>query len=107
MPSRVSTHPVTVHVSPVRNTSSVRNAAEGSESWRRTIRTLRKERGLSQDVLSGLAGIARTHLTMIENGTKQANFETIWRLALALDMRPSELVARIERTAAEGGREQA
>ena len=61
-----------------------------------TIRILRKEKGLSQEVLSGLAGIARTHLTMIENGGKQANFETIWRIALALDMRPSELVRRIE-----------
>lgn len=36
-----------------------------------TIRRLRKTRRLSQDVLSGLAGIARTHLTMIENGSKQ------------------------------------
>lgn len=62
----------------------------------KVIRALRKEKGLSQEVLSGLAGIARTHLTMIENGEKQPNFETIWRLALALDMRPSELVARIE-----------
>ena len=50
-----------------------------------------------QDVLSGLAGIARTHLTMIENGSKQANFETLWRLATALGLRPSELVAQIER----------
>ena len=57
---------------------------------------LRKEKGISQDVLSGFAGIARTHLTMIENGTKQANFETLWKIALALDIRPSELVARIE-----------
>lgn len=62
----------------------------------RTIRNLRKEKELSQDVLSGLAGIARTHLTMIENGSKQANFETIWRIALALDMHPSELVGKIE-----------
>lgn len=62
----------------------------------RTIRTLRTEKGLSQDVLSGLAGIARTHLSMIENGNKQANFETIWRIALALNMRPSELVQKIE-----------
>ena len=61
-----------------------------------TIRSLRKEKGLSQDVLSGLAGIARTHLSMIENGSKQANFETIWRIALALDMLPSELVRKIE-----------
>ena len=41
----------------------------------RTIRSLRRKKGISQDVLSGLAGIARTHLTMIENGDKQANFE--------------------------------
>ena len=63
-----------------------------------TIRALRRERRLSQEVLSGLAGIARTHLTMIENGTKQANFETLWRLAQALDLRPSQLVRRIEDT---------
>ena len=62
----------------------------------KAIRDLRKEKGISQDVLSGFAGIARTHLTVIENGTKQANFETLWKIALALDIRPSELVARIE-----------
>ena len=62
----------------------------------KAIRDLRKEKGISQDVLSGFAGIARTHLTMIENGTKQANFETLWKIALALDIRPSELIARIE-----------
>lgn len=62
----------------------------------KAIRDLRKEKGISQDVLSGFAGIARTHLTMIENGAKQANFETLWKIALALDIRPSELVARIE-----------
>ena len=63
----------------------------------KTIRALRKEKGLSQDVLSWLAVIARTHLTMIENGSKHANFETLWRLATALELRPSELVAQIER----------
>ena len=67
------------------------------------IRRLRREKKLSQEVLSGLAGIARTHLTMIESGTKQPNFETLWRLAQALDMRPSELVRCIEE---EGQREE-
>ncbi len=33
---------------------------------------------------------------MIENGDKQPNFETIWKIANALDMRTSELVALIE-----------
>ena len=62
----------------------------------RIIRNLRKKKGISQDVLSGFAGIARSHLSMIENGNKQANFETLWKIANALDMRPSELVALIE-----------
>lgn len=62
----------------------------------RVIRRLRIEREMSQELLSGLAGIARTHLSMIECGTKQANFETVWKLALALGIRPSELVWRIE-----------
>lgn len=60
------------------------------------IRKLRKEKKISQDVLSGFAGIARTHLTMIENGSKQPNFETIWKIAMALDLQPSELVSFME-----------
>ena len=61
-----------------------------------TIRRLRKGKGLSQEVLSSFAGIARSHLSMIENGTKQANFETICKIARALDMLPHELVKAIE-----------
>ena len=57
--------------------------------------------GISQEVLSGLAGIARTHLTMIENGTKQANFTTICKIANAFDMKPSELVRKMEEYAEE------
>ncbi|MDR0937537.1 MAG: helix-turn-helix domain-containing protein [Oscillospiraceae bacterium] len=62
----------------------------------RVIRGIRRTRGLSQEVVSGLAGIARTHLTMIETGKKKPNYETIWRIAFAFDMRPSELTAMIE-----------
>lgn len=60
------------------------------------IRQNRKRKGMSQELLSGLAGMARSHLSMIENGSKQPNFETIWRIAVALGMKPSELVAEIE-----------
>lgn len=64
-----------------------------------TIRELRIRRGLSQDVLSGLAGLARTHLTMIESGTVHANIETVWRIAAALEIKPSELFAMVEERA--------
>jgi transcriptional regulator with XRE-family HTH domain len=67
-----------------------------TETVGKVIRTLRKKKGMTQEVLSGLASIARSHLGMIETGKKQANFETIWRLAAALGMAPSELVRLIE-----------
>ena len=61
------------------------------------IHRLRKQKNMSQELLSGLAGIARSHLSMIENGSKQPNFETVWKIAVALEMRPSDLVAQIEK----------
>ena len=62
----------------------------------KVIRKKREQKGMTQELLSGLAGIARTHLTMIETGTKQPNFETVWKIALALELKPSELVEEIE-----------
>lgn len=60
------------------------------------IGRLRVQREMSQEALSGLAGIARSHLAMIENGRKKANVETLWRIAAALDMRMSELMRMVE-----------
>lgn len=61
------------------------------------IRRMRIQKGMTQELLSGFAGIARTHLSMIENGSKQPNFETIWKIAVALEINPSDLVAEIEK----------
>ena len=66
----------------------------------KVIRRLRNERNLSQEVFSGFAGLARSHLAMIETGDKQPNFETIWRIALAFDIPPHKLVQLIEEEAA-------
>ncbi len=65
----------------------------------RVVRRLRKERKLSQEVLSGLAGLARSHLAMIESGDKQANFETVWRIANAFGMPPHMFVQMVEQEA--------
>ena len=61
------------------------------------IKSLRSDRKISQEVFSGFANISRSHLSMIETGMKQANFETIWKIANAFDMMPSELVQKIEK----------
>ncbi|MBQ6235168.1 MAG: helix-turn-helix transcriptional regulator [Clostridia bacterium] len=61
------------------------------------LKRLRKKRRLSQEVLSGFAGIARSHLAMIEAGTKLPNLETIWKLSGALNIAPHELIELIEK----------
>lgn len=66
----------------------------------RVVRRLRKEKKLSQEVLSGFAGIARSHLAMIESGAKNPNFETLWAISNAFEMPPHALVALIEEEAA-------
>lgn len=68
-----------------------RNAVTG-----RVIRELRQKRGVSQEVLSGFASISRSHLAMIENGTKNPNVDTLWRIAEALEMPLSELISLVE-----------
>ncbi len=59
---------------------------------------IRQKKGLTQEVMSGLANIGRTHLSAIERGERKPTLETIWRIAQALDMQPSELVRKIEQT---------
>ncbi len=66
------------------------------EAIAEVIRRLRKQRKKSQEVLSGLAGMERAHLSMVERSGRIPTLYTIWRIADALDMRPSELVALIE-----------
>lgn len=62
----------------------------------RVISEARQGKGVTQEVLSGLADIGRTHLSAIERGERKPTLETLWRIALALDIHPSELIRRIE-----------
>lgn len=61
------------------------------------ISTLRVQKGLTQESLSGLAGIARSHLAALEKGEKTAKLDTVWRIADALGIPPSELIRKTER----------
>ena len=60
------------------------------------IGRLRAQRGMSQEVLSGLSGISRSHLGGIETGRKNPNVDTLWRIASAMGMRLSELFELVE-----------
>ena len=61
------------------------------------IQEYREKRGLSQEVVSGLADIGRTHLSAIERGVRKPTLETFFKIADALDILPSELMKMIEK----------
>ena len=60
------------------------------------IQEYREKKGLSQEVVSGLADIGRTHLSAIERGVRKPTLETFFRLSDALDVKPSDLIKIIE-----------
>lgn len=61
------------------------------------IAQIRRKKDISQDVLSGLAGIGRTHLSAIERGERKPTLETLYRLSIAFDMKMSEIFMEIEK----------
>lgn len=61
------------------------------------IADFRKRKNLSQEVLSGLADIGRTHLSAIERGERKPTLETLYRISCALDVKMSDIVEEIER----------
>ena len=58
---------------------------------------MRKNKGISQEVLSGLAGIGRTHLSAIERGERKPTLETLYRIAEALGVKMSDIIIEIEK----------
>ena len=62
----------------------------------RIIRELREQQGLTQEVLSGLAAVSRSHLAEVETGHTNANVETLRKISEALGMRMSDLMRMVE-----------
>ena len=65
------------------------------------LRNFRKEKKMSQEVLSGLAGLDRTHYSKIERGLRSPTVDTLFKIAQALDIPPHKLVLTIEKAVAE------
>lgn len=62
----------------------------------RVIAFFRQQKGMSQEVLSGLADIGRSHLSAIERGERKPTLETLYRICSALDMKMSTVIIKLE-----------
>ena len=61
-----------------------------------TVLFFRKKKGISQEVLSGLADIGRSHLSAIERGERKPTLETLYRICNALDIKMSTFIIQLE-----------
>jgi transcriptional regulator with XRE-family HTH domain len=60
------------------------------------VRQLRQAAGISQDALAARCDLHRTYVGGIERGERNVSFGNLVKLAGALGVRPSELLARAE-----------
>lgn len=65
------------------------------------IKSFREERGLSQEVLSGLANIDRSHLSKIELGVRSPTVNALYKIADALNIKASAILAAAEKEESE------
>lgn len=80
-----------------------KNPSKGSENqsvdelFGRILRQFRRERGLSQEDLAFESGYHRTYISLLERGKKSPSLKTIFQLAKALNIEPSEIIVRIQK----------
>lgn len=62
----------------------------------RVLTEYRECEGLTQEVLSGLAGLDRTHYSKLERGLRSPTLDTLFKIGQALDIPPHLIVKAIE-----------
>ena len=72
-------------------------ADQVSAAFGRVLREQRGTAGLSQEALALSADVDRTFVSQMERGIRQPTLTTLCKLAKALGMQPSTLVARTEK----------
>jgi transcriptional regulator with XRE-family HTH domain len=72
-------------------------ADQVSAAFGRVLREQRDALGVSQETLALNADVDRTFVSQIERGIRQPTLTTLCKLAKALEVQPSTLVARMER----------
>jgi transcriptional regulator with XRE-family HTH domain len=66
------------------------------EAFGKVLRDIRQEHSLSQEELGFESGYHRTYISLLERGRKSPSMNTMFQLAAALGVSPSEILRRTE-----------
>ncbi|MDH6240854.1 transcriptional regulator with XRE-family HTH domain [Polynucleobacter sphagniphilus] len=83
-------------ISPGRPKGSVSYDAKPAIAFGKVVRARRLEMDISQEALSSLASVERSHMGKIERGEHLPNLVLILRLAQALEIKPGKLIDATE-----------
>lgn len=64
----------------------------------RVLRRLRLAAGFTQEQLGQEAGLQRNYVSLMERGVNQPTVTTIFKLAAALNISASEMIAEVEKS---------
>lgn len=68
-----------------------------SKAFGRAVKARRAECDLTQEALAEKGDLGRAFLSAMERGEKAPTIKTVWKLAMALDCKPSDLWLTTER----------
>jgi transcriptional regulator with XRE-family HTH domain len=68
------------------------------------LRELRKQRGLSQEVLAHESGLERNYISLLELGRNSASLKTLFKLSPVLGVSISELMRQTEAVLAQANK---
>jgi len=77
-------------------------ALSPAEAFGQALRETRLKRGLSQEAAALKGGIDRSYFGAIERATKTPTVNMVFRVAEAVETKPSQLFAKTERILAKG-----
>jgi len=70
----------------------------------KVLREAREATGLSQESFAHAVEMDRTTISLLERGKQSPTVETLWKLSAYLDVAPSALLGRLERSVGKPGR---
>jgi transcriptional regulator with XRE-family HTH domain len=60
------------------------------------LKEVRSQKKISQNQLAHSAELDRTYISLLERGLRKPTIETLFKIAEALNMKPSALIQKIE-----------
>jgi transcriptional regulator with XRE-family HTH domain len=82
----------------VKRRNPTSSEARGQDAFGAVLRQARIGRNLSQDALALQTGFDRTFIGMLERGLASPSLRTLFRLAEVLQVRPSQIIRRMEQS---------